>query len=130
MTESFLTLGKWEELLPIQAINVIAYGPVVNKFKEIITEEKMNIGLINALFIKPMDTTFLERLANKKLIIYEEVIGEGSLTQAIAYYNTLHKLAIDIDAYHLENGFLEAGTVKQIKKELGLDIRDIIEKYR
>lgn len=133
MTESFvtkMTLGKWEELLPIQAINVIAYGPVVNKFKEIITEEKMNIGLINALFIKPMDTTFLERLANKKVIIYEEVIGEGSLTQAIAYYNTLHKLAIDIDAYHLENGFLEAGTVKQIKKELGLDIRDIIEKYR
>lgn len=127
---SLYALGKWKEILPIQEINVLTYGPVVDKFKEIITEQQIKMGLINALFIKPYDMELIQKLAGKKVIIYEEVIGEGSLSQAIAYYNTLHQLQITIDVYHLENGFLEVGTVKQIKKELGLDIRDIIEKYR
>ena len=129
-TETTITLGKWEEVLPLQAINVVTYGPVVDKFKEIITEDGITLGLINALFIRPLDEELLKKLAHKKIIVYEEVIGEGSLAQAIAYHNTINKLNIDIDVYNIKYGFLEVGTVKQIKKDLGLDIRDIIEKYR
>ncbi|MDD4056618.1 MAG: 1-deoxy-D-xylulose-5-phosphate synthase [Bacilli bacterium] len=129
-TETTITLGKWEEVLPLQAINVVTYGPVVDKFKEIITEDGITLGLINALFIRPLDEELLKKLAHKKIIVYEEVIGEGSLAQAIAYHNTINKLNIDIDVYNIKYGFLEVGTVKQIKKDLGLDIREIIEKYR
>ena len=130
MAKTTIALGKWEEVLPLQAINVVTYGPVVNKFQEIITTEAINIGIINALFIKPLDEELLKKLAHKKIIVYEEVVGEGSLAQAIAYYNTIHQLHIDIDGYNIKQGFLEVGTVKQIKKESGLDIREIIEKYR
>ena len=129
-TETTITLGKWEEVLPLQAINVVTYGPVVDKFKEIITEDGITLGLINALFIRPLDEELIKILEHKKIIVYEEVIGEGSLAQAIAYHNTINKLNIDIDVYNIKYGFLEVGTVKQIKKDLGLDIRDIIEKYR
>lgn len=128
--ETTITLGKWEEVLPLQAINVVTYGPVVDKFKEIITEDGITLGLINALFIRPLDEELIKILEHKKIIVYEEVIGEGSLAQAIAYHNTINKLNIDIDVYNIKYGFLEVGTVKQIKKDLGLDIRDIIEKYR
>ncbi|HKM29941.1 MAG TPA: 1-deoxy-D-xylulose-5-phosphate synthase, partial [Bacilli bacterium] len=127
---STVSLGKWEEIIPLRETNVITYGPVVDKFKEILTEEQADLGLINALFIKPLDLDLIKRLENKKVIIYEEVIGEGSLAQAISYLNTIDKLNIDIDVYNIKDGFLEVGTVKQIKKSLGLDIRDIIEKYR
>ncbi|MFA5764921.1 MAG: 1-deoxy-D-xylulose-5-phosphate synthase, partial [Bacilli bacterium] len=33
MAKTTIALGKWEEVLPLQAINVVTYGPVVNKFQ-------------------------------------------------------------------------------------------------
>ena len=64
------------------------------------------------------------------MIVYEEVIAEGSLAEAISMINMEYDLNITIETYNIKNGFLGVGTVKEIKKELGLDIREILEKYR
>ena len=46
-----LDFGKWVIEKEIKDKNIIAYGPVINIFKEEIENKNLNNGLINALFI-------------------------------------------------------------------------------
>jgi len=127
--ENPVVYGKWEVVKAIQAINMIAYGPVVNKLVRIFEEEKLEAGIINARFIKPLDLDLLKQLSGKKVIIYEEVELNGSLASLIIEANTLNHLNLDIEAIAINDQFVTSGSTKALKKELGLDIRDIIKKY-
>ena len=124
-----IPFASWEKVLPIQAVNIITYGPVVNKFEELITEENKNLGLINARYIKPLDFTTLKELINKKIIIYEEVVIKGSLAAMILEENLKYQLNLDIEIWAIDDQFVEQGQIKAVKKALGLDIREILKKY-
>ncbi|MDD3106375.1 MAG: 1-deoxy-D-xylulose-5-phosphate synthase N-terminal domain-containing protein, partial [Bacilli bacterium] len=126
MTE-VVQYGKWEMVKPLNAINIISYGPVINKFKTIIEEESLPLGIINARFIKPIDLELLKTLSGKKILIYEEVVLNGSLASLIIEVNTCHKLNIEIEAIAIHDQFVHSGSVKSLKKELGLDIREILK---
>lgn len=122
-----LLFGKWIEIIPIKEVNIVTYGPVLSKFEEIINEEKLNVGLINALFIKPMDFEMLNKLKGKTIITYEEVVISGSLSETISIYNSKNDLNMKIKVNCLDNGFIETGTIKELKKDLNLDVRDILK---
>lgn len=126
MTE-VVQYGKWEMVKPLNAINIISYGPVINKFKTIIEEASLPLGIINARFIKPIDLELLKTLSGKKILIYEEVVLNGSLASLIIEANTCHKLNIEIEAIAIHDQFVHSGSVKSLKKELGLDIREILK---
>jgi 1-deoxy-D-xylulose-5-phosphate synthase len=95
----------------------------------IFEEEKLEAGIINARFIKPLDLDLLKQISGKKIIIYEEVELNGSLASLIIEANTLNHLNLDIEAIAINDQFVTSGSTKALKKELGLDIRDIIKKY-
>ncbi|HNZ50576.1 MAG TPA: 1-deoxy-D-xylulose-5-phosphate synthase N-terminal domain-containing protein, partial [Bacilli bacterium] len=121
--------GQWEIVKPIADINIISYGPVINKFASIIEEEQLKVGIINARFIKPLDLETLKALSQTRVIIYEEVVLNGSLASLIIEANTLHALELKIQAIAIPNQFVSAGSVKSLKKDLGLDIRDILKTH-
>ena len=62
-------------------VNIITYGDVINEFEEKMVN--LNVGLINAIFVKPMYYDLLKSLSNKKVIIVEEVMKIGSLAHLI-----------------------------------------------
>jgi len=124
-----IEFGSWEIIKEINDINIITYGPVVNKFSTLIEEENKQLGLINARYIKPLDLNTLRKLSGKKIVIYEEVVIKGSLSSMILEENLKHKLNIDIEIIGIDDKFVKHGKVKSVKKDLGLDIRDIIKKY-
>lgn len=116
--------GRWQILKPISDINIISYGDTINE----IMDKANNVGVINAIFIKPLDVDCLLKLKGKKVIIIEEVMLNSSLSTMILKYNNDLKLNLDICSYGVNEQFIECGSRKEIKQELGIDIDTILKK--
>lgn len=122
-----IKFGTWDVINQVKDKNIIAYGPVVDQFSKIINDENLEIGLINARFIKPIDLELLKTLTNKTVIVYEEVEKYGSLASLIYQANEEYKLNINIKSHAINDEFVAHGNTDLVKKELGLDIKDIIK---
>ncbi len=121
-----ISFGKWNIIKPIKNINFISYGDTINELKQKLND--YNVGLINAIFVKPIDLELLNKLKGSKLIIIEEVMKIGSLASLIMQYNFEYKLELNIISYGIDDLYLNCGTRNEIKKELGIDIDTIINK--
>ncbi len=121
-----IAFGKWIIEKKLNNTNIISYGDTITELKTKINN--INVGLINAIFVKPIDLELLMKLKKTKLIIIEEVMKTGSLASIIMQYNYEYNLNIDIISYGINDLFLNCGTRKEIKIELGIDIDSIINK--
>lgn len=121
-----IEFGKWNIVKPITNVNIISYGDTINELKQKLND--INVGLINAIFVKPLDLDLLKQLKNKKVIIIEEVMKIGSLASLIMQYNFDYHLNLDIISYGINDQFINCGTRNEIKEELGIDIDSIIKK--
>ena len=88
------------------------------------------MGLINARFIKPLDEIILQQLNNRRLIIIEEVVPNGSLATMIAAFILKNNLNIACESYQLSDKYPDIGTSDEIKKTMGIDIDTIIKKIQ
>lgn len=117
--------GKWNIIKDISDVNIISYGDCINEINDKISDK--NVGLINAIFVKPVDLDLLKQLKNKKVIVIEEVMKISSLASLIMQYNFEYKLNLDIVSYGIDDLYFNNGTRKEIKKDLGIDIDTIIK---
>ncbi len=92
-------------------VYVITYGRLYNDVKEYFYNNNINIGLVDANIIMPLDTVTLDVILNKakKIVVYEEVIKNGSLGSLILLYINEKKLNIEFEIISLENTYLETG---------------------
>lgn len=116
---------EWEIIKDISDINIISYGDNINEIYNLVKNKK--IGLINALFIKPLDKELIKKLNNTKVIVYEEVCKNSSLGSMIAEFILENKLTIDFKHYALDNVIIEEGNKDELKKKYNLDIKEILE---
>lgn len=116
-----IELGSWVIEKPINKVNIITYGEIVNEFKEKLPDK---VGLINARFIKPLDEKVLSQLEGTRLLVVEEVIKHGSLGSLIRDKN----LNIEVETYGVDDIYLDAGTTKELREELGIDVDSILKK--
>lgn len=123
-----IELGKFEVVLNIEEVNVITYGPSLNQFKKEILSKNIKVGLINARFIKPLDIDLLKKLRDKKVVIYEEVILNSSLSNAVINANLTYELNMKISSYGIDDVYVTHGEVDKVKKSLGLNISDILNR--
>lgn len=121
-----IKLGTWEIIKPINNINLITYGPSVDGFNKIFETENLNFGLINARFIKPLDEEMLQKLNNTKVVVYEEVIRNGSLGSLILDAINRLKLNIEVKILAINDHYVEQGDIESVKKELALDLNSVI----
>lgn len=121
-----LTFGKWIIINPINKVNIISYGDTITDLTNKLINK--NVGLINAVFVKPVDLELLKKLSGTKIIIIEEVMKIGSLATLIMHYNFENKLNLEIESYGIDDIFIDVGKRNEIKKDLGIDIDTILKK--
>jgi len=120
----------WRIAKEISDVNVLTFGDSINDCMEICESE--NIGLINALFIKPIDEEVLFKLNGKKLIIIEEIISHSSLSSYILEKINANSLNINIEIINI-NDYPDIGSREELKKDFNLDkdhIREVIKKLK
>ena len=92
----------------------------------------MKVGVINARFIKPLDTKLLDELALKKvpLIVYEESAVIGGLGTAILEYYNQTKQEVDVRRLGIPDLYVQHGSVKEILEELHLSLQDVKQEIK
>ena len=124
---SNIKLGKWETLIKSNSnVCIISTGKMVSH--SIIAAEKLRklgieIELINATFIKPLDNDMLKELSNKKdiIITIEDNVISGGLGSNIQMKLLEFGYKGKVESLGYKDKFIEQGKVDILYKEEGLD---------
>lgn len=83
---NFKTDLKWELLTKGNKINLVGYGPDIERINNIVKSNNIDANVIDAKSIKPLDNDMLSNIFNNKLpiIVFEQAVSSGTL-----YHNLL-----------------------------------------
>ncbi|RED61645.1 1-deoxy-D-xylulose-5-phosphate synthase [Cohnella lupini] len=121
-----LEIGSWETVREGDYAAVLAIGPMVQVAEdaaELLKREGINIRVVNARFVKPLDEKMLLALAKERipLLVLEEGAVQGGLGSAILEYYALHgSQPVSIHIAGVPDVFVEHATIKEQRAESGL----------
>ena len=112
---------------------LISYGDFLNTAIDVqkdLKEKGIYLQVINARYIKPMDTKILKMLAilNKPIFVYEEVVNVGSLGSEIAKWLLENGFDNTYGNFAIPDEFIKQGKREEIIKLLKLDKDNIMRK--
>ncbi|KAF6580188.1 1-deoxy-D-xylulose-5-phosphate synthase [Paenibacillus sp. EKM212P] len=131
-----IPIGSWELLRKGEGFAVIASGPmlqVATEAVEAMKREGLQVGVVNARFLKPLDEDMLRELARQhtKLIVLEEASEAGSLGSAVLeFYAKAEIQEAQVRLMGIPDLFVEHGSIKEQRAEVGLTIEDVCLKLR
>lgn len=126
-----IPVGSWEMLKTGTMAYIISMGPIledlVNLAQQLSQDEHLDVGVINARFIKPLDDKLLDELAtyNVPLIVYEESAVIGGLGTAILEYYNETKQVVEVKRMGIPDLYVQHGSVPEVLEELHLSLQDI-----
>ncbi|QDY83112.1 1-deoxy-D-xylulose-5-phosphate synthase [Paenibacillus polymyxa] len=131
-----LPIGSWELLRKGEGYAVIASGPmlqVATEAAETMKREGMQVGIVNARFLKPLDQEMLRELARQhtKLIVLEEASEAGSLGSAVLEFYAKEEIQdAQVRLMGIPDLFVEHGSIKEQRAEVGLTVEAVCLKLR
>ncbi len=121
----YIDLGLWTKEIYNDNIDavLIAYGTCIDSFKRKIESNNLNIALINARFIKPLDTTLLDEIAklNVPVFTYENEMLNGGLSSMINDYYNDKNIQVKLTRFGIDDQFVEHGSVLSLRRHLNLN---------
>jgi 1-deoxy-D-xylulose-5-phosphate synthase len=100
---------------------------------EILRHEGIQLHVVNARFIKPLDETMLIELADKgmQILTLEEGAVLGGFGSAVLeFYAAQNKHNVTVKPIGIPDYFVEHGSVKEQRIETGLTVEKIVEEIR
>ena len=118
--------GKSEMLFEGSEIALLAVGSMVEtgvQVYEKMKEEGMHPSLVNARFVKPLDTRMLDRLAknHRLLVTMEENVKTGGFGSAVLAYMSEKHPQVQVKIISLPDQFIIHGSPELLKKTVGID---------
>ena len=114
---------------------VIAVGNIyeeASKARLKFKDEGKRITLVNARFIKPLDTEMIKDMASKHkaIIVVEEGIKKGGYGEAVEIFIQENGLDVQVETIAIKDKFIEHGKVDQLRSQIGISSEDIIDKVK
>ncbi len=122
-----IELGKWEYIQKKNSRFVIlAMGAtcvsVASHAVEFLNEMNIPVTLINARFVKPLDSAILKDIKDKTIITIEDNVISGSFGAAVSEYYILNNIKnVDLHILGINDKILKNATQADLLKENGLD---------
>ncbi|WP_130616475.1 1-deoxy-D-xylulose-5-phosphate synthase [Cohnella abietis] len=126
-----IEIGTWETVREGDYAAVLAIGPMIQvaeEAAELLKREGMNIRVINARFVKPLDEKMLLSLAKERipLMVVEEGSVQGGLGGAVLEFYSLQGIQpVSIQLAGVPDIFIEHATIKEQRVESGLTAEEI-----
>lgn len=130
--------GKSEVIYEEEDIALLAVGNMVKIAEQVrknLKEIGYNCTLVNARFVKPIDTEVLDMLSadHKLLVTMEENVRSGGYGEKVMDYVVEQELPVKLLNISLPDEYVEHGNVALLYEEVGIDAQTvtkrIIEKY-
>ena len=124
--------GKSEVLYEEKDIAVIFVGhmaELADRVRSGIREAGYSCSLINARFVKPLDTQLLDRLSrtHRLFVTIEENVVSGGFGEQVMEYASDAKLPVYVRNIGLPDDYVEHGNVEILRREAGLDCGRIVK---
>lgn len=131
-----LPIGSWERLRPGDDYAVLACGPMVQvaeEAAELLRREGIQLGVVNARFLKPLDSSMLLDLAHAGtgMIVLEEACEAGSLGSAVLEFYAEHEIYdARVHLMGVPDIFVEHGSIKEQRQQTGLTVEAVISRVK
>jgi 1-deoxy-D-xylulose-5-phosphate synthase len=124
-TSPFL-LGRWRTLLMGADATILAVGSMVSAALNVaqrLRDEGLNVEVVNASTIKPLDGLCMSRLLEKGKPVFtlEEHVLEGGFGSAVLEYGAAHTGALAVHMIGVEGRFIPQGDHASLLRETALD---------
>ena len=109
-----MVYGKSELIFEGEETALLSVGSMVEtavEVREKLKADKINATLVNARFIKPLDTKILDRLAlkHKKIVTMEENVKNGGFGMAVSEYMQEYHPEVKVQIIALPDAFITHG---------------------
>lgn len=131
-----IPIGTWETVTSGHHAAVLAVGPMVQLAEEAAAQlykEGIQLEVINARFIKPLDEAMLLNLAQRDipLITIEEGTAAGGFGSAVLeFYAEQYIYGMRIKTMGVPDYFVEHGSVQEQRAEIQLTVQALVEQVR
>ena len=125
--------GKSEVLYEEEDIAIIFVGHMSELAAQVRRELKRtgySCSLINARFVKPLDTALFERLAvdHRLFVTIEENVVTGGFGEQVMDYVSSAELNVHVCNIGISDDYVEHGNVDILRKEVGLEPNAIVKR--
>lgn len=128
-----IPLGKSETLRPGTHVAILAIGKMVShamKAAEILAAQGIDAEVVNARFVKPLDTAMLDDISKRigTIVTVEDGQIEGGFGSAVAEYIAQHQPGTKLHLHGIGDEFVDHGTQEELHSDLGLDAEGIAKR--
>ncbi len=127
-----IPIGTWETLRHGQDAAILAVGPMIPialEAAETLAKEGVQVRVVNARFIKPMDEAMLNQLAKEDipvLTLEEGAVMGGFGSGVLEYYSLHNHYGMRVKTIGVPDYFVEHGSVGQQREEVGLTAERLV----
>lgn len=123
---SLVPLGKWEVIFEGNDVAILAVGKMISNAilaRELLLSKAISPTIINARFIKPLDTEMLKQILSTHSLLLTIEDGQvlGGFGSAIAEFITQNKYNTRLKILGIPDIFVEHGKQDELLANLGLD---------
>lgn len=102
-------------------IAIIGCGPIIRDLEKIIIDKSLDVALINALYINPIDKNCLDSLLDfDQIVVYDAYSTRGGLVNLTMEYLLEKEFKGATKAYFVPNVFVKQATIKEQMQNFGL----------
>lgn len=137
MDEEFenIPIGSWEVLKDGDDVAILTFGttiPMALEAWEILAKSGVSARVINARFIKPLDSKMLKELyaENMPILTLEEAVLQGGFGSAVLEHASDNQASVIIDRMGIPDCFIEHGSVTKLLEEIGITTPDLVERVK
>ncbi|MBK3494040.1 1-deoxy-D-xylulose-5-phosphate synthase [Viridibacillus sp. YIM B01967] len=131
-----LPIGSWEVLREGADATIVTFGttiPMAQEAADTLAEHGIQVEIVNARFIKPMDEEMLHRLmqSKKPILTIEEGILQGGFGSAVLEFaNDHHYSTTQIDRIGIPDMFIEHGNVDLLLEEIHITTEETVSRIQ
>ena len=128
-----IILGRSEVIYREKDIAIFAVGRMVDtavKVRDRLKEQGYNVTLVNARFVKPLDTKLISELArtHKLIVTMEENVKSGGYGEHVCEYVMSHGIRVRVLPIALPNEYIEHGDVNILFHECRIDEKNVFRR--
>ncbi|WP_026519573.1 1-deoxy-D-xylulose-5-phosphate synthase [Butyrivibrio sp. FCS006] len=128
-----IEMGKCEPIYEEKDICLLAVGSMVRIAEEVRTilkDKGYKCSLVNARFVKPIDTDYIHRAAatHRLFVTMEENVASGGYGEKVRSYIDEKRLDANVLSIAIPDQFVTHGSVDKLLKELGMDAQSVADR--
>lgn len=128
-----IPIGSWEVLKEGKDAVILTFGttiPMALKASEQLEAEGINVKVVNARFIKPLDEEMLHQMMSKNvpILTVEEAVLQGGFGSSILEFAHDYNYQVQIDRIGIPDVFVEQGDVDLLLNEVNITKEEIINR--